>query len=141
MTSRLDIRNRGEHALVQTKEQVRDLGASHTGLTQDLHEAEVGQIANEGAAGVAEGQTIAPEEPLEPHDRYTHHGEPYQGKGRLATGKTAVEKTHARDHEQDQGRGGEDPCEVARLFDEKLVRFNTQEVASEKGWRAGIATY
>lgn len=67
-------RNSGEHALVQTEEQVGYLGAADAGLAQHLHEAEVGEVTDEGAARVAEGQGVAPEEPLEADDGDAHHG-------------------------------------------------------------------
>jgi len=69
-------------------------------LTEDFHEAKVGQVANEGAARVREGQGITPEEPLEAHDRNGHHGQPNQGQGGLAPGETAVEEADTGDHEQ-----------------------------------------
>lgn len=69
-------RDGGEHALVQAEQQVRDLGAADAGLAQDLHEAEVGQVTDEGAASVTKGKRITPEEPLETDDSYAHHGQP-----------------------------------------------------------------
>lgn len=64
---------------------------------------------------MAEGERVAPKKPLKPDDGYAHHGQPDEGQGRLSAGEPAVEEAHARHHEQDEGRRGEDPCEVTRL--------------------------
>lgn len=105
--------NGGEHALVQAEEQIGDLGAADGGLREGLDQRKVGQITNEGAAGVGERQGISPEEPLEADDCYAHHGEPDERECRLATGQARVEEADTGDHEQDQGGRGHDPGEVA----------------------------
>jgi hypothetical protein len=111
-----NLRDGSEHALVQAEENVRDAAATDGGLGEGFPEAEVGQVAKEGAAGVGEGQGVAPEEPLEGDDGGRHHGQPDEHEGRLAAGETRVEEADAGNHEQHEGRGGDDPCEVARLF-------------------------
>lgn len=50
-----NLRDGGEHALVQAEQDVGDLGATDRGLSEGLHEAEVGKVADEAAAGVREG--------------------------------------------------------------------------------------
>ncbi|KAJ8120267.1 hypothetical protein O1611_g10409 [Lasiodiplodia mahajangana] len=68
-------RNGGEHALEEAKEKVGNLGATDRGLGEGLHETEVGEIADVGAAGVREGQTVTPEEPLEVNHGDRQHRE------------------------------------------------------------------
>lgn len=75
---RAHVRDGGEHPLVETEEEIRDMGAPNAGLAEDIHETKVGEVANEGAAGVREGQGVTPEEPLKADNSYGHHGEPNQ---------------------------------------------------------------
>lgn len=70
--TRFYIRDSSEHALEKTEQQVGNLGASHAGLAQHVHETEVAQVADKRATGMTEGQTVTPEEPLESHHCYTH---------------------------------------------------------------------
>ena len=81
-----------EHALVNGKEQVGDVGAGDRGLSEDVAEAEVGQVTNERSSGVGESQGIAPEEPLEAADCRGHNGKPDERKRRLAPRKAGVEE-------------------------------------------------
>lgn len=121
---RTHVRDGGEHALVQAEKQIRDLGPTDTGLAEDLHETEVAEVADVGAASVREGQRVAPEEPLEADDSNGHHGQPDERQRRLAPGETAVEETNAGHHEQHQCRRGHDPREITGL--------GTQTHVSEK---------
>lgn len=114
-----NVRDCCEHSLVQTEQQVWNLGAAHTGLGQHVHQAKVGEVANVSTTRMAESQGVTPKEPLEPDNCYAHHRQPDEGQGRLPSCQTAVEETHARHHEQDEGGGGEDPCEVAGLWRER----------------------
>lgn len=52
---RVYSRNGREHALVQAEEKVGNLGATDRGLGEGLHETEVAEIANIGAARMGEG--------------------------------------------------------------------------------------
>lgn len=76
-TNRQGGRNGSKHALIQAKQQVGDFGAAYTWLRQHVHEAKVGEVADEARARVAKGEGVAPEEPLETDDAYAHHREPY----------------------------------------------------------------
>lgn len=49
---------------------------------------------------VAEGERIAPEEPLESYDTNGHHGKPDEGERRLATRETRVEEADSGNHEE-----------------------------------------
>ena len=110
-----DARDGSEHALVETEEDVGDLGAADAGLAQHLHETKVGEVSDVGAAGVGEAERVAPEEPLEARDGDRHQRQPYERQRRLATGQAAVEEADARDHEQHEGRRRQDPRDIAGL--------------------------
>lgn len=62
-----------------------------------------------------EGETVAPEEPLEVDDGHGQHGEHDERERRLPAREARVEEAHARDHEEHEGRRGEDPGEVTAL--------------------------
>lgn len=110
-----NLRNGGEHALVEAEENVGDLAATNAGLTEHLHQTKVGEVADEGASLVGEGERITPEEPLEADDRDGHERQQYQRESRLAPGKTAIEKADSGNHEQHKGRTGQDPGKITRL--------------------------
>lgn len=46
------LRDGSEHALEDSKQQIRNLGASHRRSSQNILEAKVGQVTNELATGV-----------------------------------------------------------------------------------------
>lgn len=59
-----DIRDGGEHALVNSEYQRRDTGRSHGWLAFDTPESEVLEIADEWVGAVAKRKRETPEEPL-----------------------------------------------------------------------------
>lgn len=63
----------GEHALVDGEEQVGEPRGGDGWGAQHTLEAEVGQVSDEGAGRVREGQRVAPEEPLEGRDGRGHY--------------------------------------------------------------------
>lgn len=67
------VRDGCEHSLVDSVQQIWDLWTAHTRLCEDIVEAEVREVAQEGARGVRERKGIAPEEPLERDHAYGHH--------------------------------------------------------------------
>lgn len=77
----------GEHALVDSEQQVGDLGRADGGGGQHVAEAEVLEVTEELACRVREGQRVAPEEPLEGDDGGGHDGEPDEGEGGLPAGE------------------------------------------------------
>lgn len=67
-------RDGGEHALVDGEHEVGDSVGAHRGAGEDAPEAEIGEVTDEGAGGVGEGERVTPEEPLEGRDRRGHDG-------------------------------------------------------------------
>lgn len=112
---KLYSRNGREHALIQAKEKVGNLGAADRGLGEGLHETEVAEIADIGAAGMGEGQTVSPKEPLEVHHGDRQHRQHDEGEGRLPSSQTGVEEPDARNHEKHERGRGDDPGEVTTL--------------------------
>ena len=106
-------RNGSEHALIDGKEQIRNLWTSHGRMCQNVSEADVVEVPNVLARAMRKRQRVSPEEPLERHNRGGHQRQPDQRESRLPPGKAGVEEADARDHEQDQRRRSDDPCEVA----------------------------
>lgn len=88
----ISLRDCGEHALIDCKEQVRDPLTADRGLGENVLESKVGEIADKFAGRVGESEGITPEEPLEGNDSGRHNRQPYQRKSRLATRKTRVEE-------------------------------------------------
>lgn len=72
-----NVRDGREHALVDGKEQIGDLGAAHGGSCQHVPETNVIQISNEGIGAFRKGERIAPEEPLKRHHAHRHTRQPY----------------------------------------------------------------
>lgn len=69
-------RDGAEHALVHGEEQVRDAARADRRPREDVLEAEVGEVADEGPCCVREGEGVAPEEPLEGGYGRGHDAEP-----------------------------------------------------------------
>lgn len=67
-----------EHALVDGEEDVGDARGADRRGGQHVLEAEVGEVADEGAGVVGEGEGVAPEEPLEGRYGGGHDREPDQ---------------------------------------------------------------
>jgi hypothetical protein len=65
-------RDGSEHALVNGKEEIRDLGTTNTRLIQHVPEPDVLEIPDVGVGSVGEGQGVTPEKPLERHDTDGH---------------------------------------------------------------------
>lgn len=68
-------RNSSEHALVHRKQDLWDLRASWRRRRQHIAEPDMAKVTNIAAAR-AEGERVAPEEPLEAYDADRHHGKP-----------------------------------------------------------------
>lgn len=110
------LRDSSKHSLEETKENIRDLGATDRGGGEDVLEAKVVEVADERVvSGVCEGQTVTPKEPLKHDQGYRHHRQPDQREGRLAAGKTRVEESDTGNHEKHECRRGHDPGKVATL--------------------------
>lgn len=107
-------RNAGKHALVKAQQDIRKERRS-IGLSQSLHETELGEVAQEGVSSSRKGQGVAPEEPLEADDGDRGHGQQNQRQGRLATGEAAVEEADAGNHEKNQDSGDDDEGQVPGL--------------------------
>ena len=140
---RRNLRDSSEHTLVNGEKQIRDLGAADGGLSQDVHEAEVGQVSHEGPSGVGEGEGVAPEEPLEGDDAGGHDRQPYQRQCRLSARETRVEEAvevvsdhlgscekeasdvenipNTGNHEQHEGSRRNHPCYIARLCRSSII--------------------
>jgi len=59
-----DLRDHGEHALVDGKHKGRDTGGTHGWLASDVHEGEVLEVTNVSIVSLAERERVTPEEPL-----------------------------------------------------------------------------
>ena len=114
------LRDGCEHALVEAEQDVGDLAAANAGVTENLHETKVGEVTDEGAALMGEGERVTPEEPLKSDDRDRHERKQDQREGRLAPGKTAVEKADSGNHEQHKGRAGHDPGKITGLYEKRV---------------------
>ena len=88
-----NVRDGGEHALIDGVEQIGDMGATDRGASQDVEEADVAQIPDVAAGGMGKGEGIAPKEPLEGDDGRGHDRQPDQRQGRLASGQTRIEES------------------------------------------------
>ena len=66
----------GEHALVNGKHEIWDLGRSDRGSTENIAEANVAQVADVFAGRLRECQRVAPEKPLEGNQAGSGNGEP-----------------------------------------------------------------
>lgn len=98
-----------EHHLVERVQQGGDQRRADRGRAPDLHEAKVSKVADEGVVrGLAEGEGVAPEVPLEDDDAKGHHDDPEHGEGRLSAGETRVEEGDAGDHHEDETGAQED---------------------------------
>lgn len=64
MRGKNDLRDRGEHALVDSKEKVWNLVACDRRRSQEISKADVFKISDVFAGVVREGQRVTPEEPL-----------------------------------------------------------------------------
>jgi hypothetical protein len=73
-----DCLNTTEAYLIDGEEHVWDLGTPDGGLSEDISEHNVVQVADIASRRVREGQGISPEEPLEAHDGCRHHTQPYE---------------------------------------------------------------
>lgn len=107
-------RNAGKHALVEAQQDIRKERRS-IGLSQSLHETELGEVAQEGVSGSRKGQGVTPEEPLEADDGDRSHGQQDQRQGRLATGEAAVKEADTGNHEENQDGGDDDEAHVPGL--------------------------
>lgn len=63
--TREDVRDRSEHALVDTEQKIWDLRASDRRCGKNVPQANILQVTNEFSGGVRECEGVAPEEPLE----------------------------------------------------------------------------
>jgi hypothetical protein len=75
-TQGMDLRDCGEHALVDGEQEIRDQVAGDGRSAQDIPESEVGERTDEGAGVVRKCQGEAPKKPLEGYDGGSHYGEP-----------------------------------------------------------------
>jgi len=101
--------------LVKRVKQLRNQGTSLAGHSQHTLEAKLVEVANETVCRGAEGKRVSPEIPLEGNDRGREHAGPDKGEGGLSSSKTGVEKSEARYHDHDHGRGHEDVGLITRL--------------------------
>lgn len=109
-----------EEKLVQAEHNLRDEGRTRRRRNLDIHEAEVGEVANEGTGGAAVGERVTPEHPLESGDGHDHEGLEEQRERRFPARETAVEQTDARDDEEDEDAAAHQPDVVeleARVLD------------------------
>jgi len=84
--------NASEHALVNTKHEIRNAAAPNGWRSKHIFEAEVIQSTNKFSGLVRKGQRIAPEEPLEGDHCGGHNRQPKQRKSRLPPRQARVEK-------------------------------------------------
>lgn len=155
----------GEHALVHSKQKIRDLGRTDGGRTEDIAETNVLQITDVAASGVREGERVTPEEPLEGDHSRGHDREPYQRQGGLSAGETRIEETaiYRKDqplsyqrhvlvslfaglsylylpdtwnHEKDERGGCNHPCDITRLERGHVCQLSIPCFRSLRGdWR------
>lgn len=78
LASNIDVRDRGEHALVNSEHEIRDLVASNRRCSENISETNVLEVTNVFAGRMREGKGVTPKEPLEGRHTSGHHGEPYQ---------------------------------------------------------------
>ena len=79
--------------LVEAVEQLRDEGRAGRRGIEDVHEAEVSEVANEAIRGRAgEGEGVAPEEPVEDDDGVGSRDCPNEGESGLAPREAGVEE-------------------------------------------------
>lgn len=117
----LDLRDGGKHALVEAEQQVGEIGATDRRLGESLHETKVGQVTQERAAGMGEGQAVTPEEPLKINNGHGDQGQHDEGERGLASSKTGVEETDTGNHEKHQSGAGHEPGQVAALHTMPMV--------------------
>ena len=73
------------------------------------------ELADEAAAGVAESQRVAVDDPQDAHDRDRHERHHHHVERALGTGHAAVEERETGGHQQHQGGAGEDPSGVSAV--------------------------
>jgi hypothetical protein len=84
--------NSSEHALIDSEEEIGNLGGANRGGSESVTETNILQITDEFACGVRESKGVTPEEPLEGNDSRSHDGQPDEGQSRLAASQTRIEE-------------------------------------------------
>lgn len=106
-----------EHHLVEGVQEGGDKRRADRGSGPDVSEAKVLEVANEGVVGgLAKGEGVSPEIPLEDNDTKGHHDDPEHGEGRLSSCEAGVEECDAGDHKEDETGAEEDEGLVAGLI-------------------------
>ena len=82
----------GEHALVDSKQEIGNLARAYGRSGQDIAEPDVFQVTDVLARSVGERERETPEEPLEGDDCSCHDGQPDQGQRRLSPSETGIEE-------------------------------------------------
>lgn len=91
-----DLRDGREHALVDGVNQIGNPIAAHRRTSEHVSEPNVGEVTDERAGAVGEGERVAPEEPLEGDEGRGHDREPYQRQSRFPSSETGVEEASQR---------------------------------------------
>lgn len=120
----LDLRDCSEHALVDSKQEVRDFGTPNARLSENISEANVLKIPNVRASSMREGERVAPEEPLERYHSDRHQGKPDQRECRFAPSETRVEEAYTGNHKEDEGGGSHYPSNITTLVTSQCAAAN-----------------
>jgi hypothetical protein len=80
-------------SLVYCEHKVGNLRGANRGRSEDVTKAKVFHVADKFAGSMREGEGVTPEEPLEGDQSGGCQGQPDEGEGRLAAGKTRVEES------------------------------------------------